>query len=74
MGGRAAPDSLEEGHRTQEWLATADQSEISPRSGGYWYHRRSRQPHPAARSAQFQRELMDKLEADTGFVLSAGTV
>ena len=74
MGGRAAPDSLEEGHRTQEWLATADESEISPRSGGYWYHRRSRQPHPAARSAQFQRELMDKLEAHTGFVLPAGTV
>src|ERR1700712_2963480 len=24
MGGRGAPDSLEEGHRTQEWLATAD--------------------------------------------------
>lgn len=74
MGGRGAPDSLEEGHRTQDWLATADETGISPRTGGYWYHRRSRQPHRAAHDAQFQRELLDKLAAHTGIAFPAGTV
>ncbi|MGO4385103.1 SDR family NAD(P)-dependent oxidoreductase [Specibacter sp. RAF43] len=73
MGGRAAPDSLEEGHRTQEWLATADETKISPRSGGYWYHRQRRQPHRAAHDPHFQRELLDKLAAHTGIAFPAGT-
>jgi NAD(P)-dependent dehydrogenase (short-subunit alcohol dehydrogenase family) len=66
MGGSAAPDSLEEGHQTQEWLATADESEISPRSGGYWYHRKPRQPHPAAHDPRFQQDLLRLLEEHTG--------
>lgn len=32
MGGPGASDDLDEGHRTQEWLATADEIAISPRS------------------------------------------
>lgn len=39
MGGPSASDDLTEGHRTQEWLATAPESEIRPRTGGYWHHR-----------------------------------
>ncbi|TDO51625.1 NAD(P)-dependent dehydrogenase (short-subunit alcohol dehydrogenase family) [Kribbella sp. VKM Ac-2527] len=66
MGGPAATDSLEEGHRTQAWLATADESEISPRSGAYWYHHTPRRPHPAAHAPGFQRDLMRKLEQHTG--------
>ena len=38
MGGPGASDDFDEGHRTQEWLATADETAINPRSGGYWYH------------------------------------
>jgi Dehydrogenases with different specificities (related to short-chain alcohol dehydrogenases) len=34
MGGLSAPDSLEEGHQTQEWLATADLADIAPPTGG----------------------------------------
>ncbi|WP_415853688.1 SDR family NAD(P)-dependent oxidoreductase [Sinomonas sp. G460-2] len=73
MGGPSASDSLEEGHRTQEWLATAEEAEFSPRTGGYWYHRKSRQPHPAAGNTEFHHELLDKLEAHTGIALAGTT-
>jgi NAD(P)-dependent dehydrogenase (short-subunit alcohol dehydrogenase family) len=66
MGGPGAPDSLEEGHRTQEWLATAPASAIEPRTGGYWFHRATRRPHPAAHDPAFQDALLRKLEEHTG--------
>lgn len=70
MGGASAPDSLEEGHRTQEWLATAEASAINPRSGGYWYHLRTRRPHPAVHDLTFQDDLLRKLERHTGITFS----
>ncbi len=69
MGGRSAPDSLEEGHRTQEWLATADPAEIQPVTGGYWYHRQPRAPHPAAADPELQRRLIERLADLTGLTL-----
>jgi len=72
MGGRGAPDSLEEGHTTQEWLATADASEIDPVTGGYWYHRQPRAPHPAAADPRFQARLVDRLAQATGVPLAPG--
>jgi NAD(P)-dependent dehydrogenase (short-subunit alcohol dehydrogenase family) len=66
MGGPGAPDSLEEGHRTQEWLATAPESEIEPRTGGYWFHQATRPPHPAAHDRAFQDALLRKLGEYTG--------
>jgi NAD(P)-dependent dehydrogenase (short-subunit alcohol dehydrogenase family) len=66
MGGRGAPDSLEEGHRTQEWLATADESGIVPATGGYWHHRKERHPHPATTDAEFQAALIERLTELTG--------
>ena len=54
MGGAGAPDSLAEGHVTQDWLATADQDEIVPRTGGYWYHRADAQPAPAPGTRTFR--------------------
>ncbi|MET7455780.1 SDR family NAD(P)-dependent oxidoreductase [Streptomyces sp. NPDC005574] len=69
MGGPGASDDLDEGHRTQEWLATADASGIDPRSGGYWYHRTARRPHPAALDPRFQEELLHALTARTGLTL-----
>jgi NAD(P)-dependent dehydrogenase (short-subunit alcohol dehydrogenase family) len=71
MGGRGAPDDLHEGYRTQLWLATAPDSEISPRSGGYWYHHRPRRPHPAALDITFQDELIAELESHTGVSLDS---
>lgn len=69
MGGRSAPDSLAEGHRTQEWLATADHTQIAPRSGGYWHHMTTRRAHPATYDEIFQGELLNTLEENTGVSL-----
>lgn len=69
MGGPSATDDLTEGHRTQEWLATAPESEIHPRTGGYWHHRTARTPHRAALDPCFQDEVIDALEARTSIAL-----
>lgn len=69
MGGSHAPDDLREGSRTQQWLATAPAEEISPRTGGYWFHRRIQEPHPAATDPTFQRDLIALLAAQTGVAL-----
>ena len=63
MGGHGAPDDLDEGHRTQEWLATSADAQTS---GAYWYHRKARQPHEAVTDAAFQDELLVALAEETG--------
>ncbi|WP_333774029.1 SDR family NAD(P)-dependent oxidoreductase [Streptomyces sp. IBSBF 3136] len=68
MGGPGAPDDLELGHRTQEWLAASDDPEALT-SGGYWYHRRRRQPHPAVHDEVFQDRLLHALAQETGTAL-----
>jgi NAD(P)-dependent dehydrogenase (short-subunit alcohol dehydrogenase family) len=65
MGGRSAPDSLELGHRTQEWLATSDEP-AALTSGGYWYHQRHQTPHPATQDPRFQDALLARLAEHTG--------
>ncbi|MEU9554268.1 SDR family NAD(P)-dependent oxidoreductase [Streptomyces fumanus] len=68
MGGPHAPDDLELGHRTQVWLATGDDPEALT-TGGYWYHRRLRQPHPAVHDTAFQDRLVERLVEETGAAL-----
>lgn len=70
MGGRSAPDSLELGHRTQEWLATSDDP-AALSSGGYWYHQRRQAPHPAVNDPAFQDALLAQLAGHTGVTLEA---
>ncbi|MFF7649931.1 SDR family NAD(P)-dependent oxidoreductase [Streptomyces sp. NPDC007983] len=65
MGGPGAPDDLELGHRTQQWLATSDNPEALT-TGGYWYHRRRQQPHAAAHDEAFQDRLLHTLAEETG--------
>jgi NAD(P)-dependent dehydrogenase (short-subunit alcohol dehydrogenase family) len=67
MGGPSATDDLEEGHRTQAWLAAGD--DAASETGGYWYHRQRQQPAPAVGDPDFQDELMDRLEELTGAAL-----
>lgn len=67
MGGAGAPDDLTEGHRTQVWLATHD--DVTPSTGGYWYHRGTQTPHPVARDEEFQARLIRFLEGHTGVPL-----
>ncbi|MEV0385485.1 SDR family NAD(P)-dependent oxidoreductase [Nonomuraea sp. NPDC050643] len=67
MGGAGAPDDLTAGHETQVWLAT--HPDVTPGTGGYWYHRQAQTPHPAARDEEFQARLIEVLESRTGVPL-----
>jgi NAD(P)-dependent dehydrogenase (short-subunit alcohol dehydrogenase family) len=64
MGGPGAPDDLAAGHRTQVWLAT--HPDVTPVTGGYWYHQQVQPTHPAARDEGFQSRLLEALAAHTG--------
>jgi NAD(P)-dependent dehydrogenase (short-subunit alcohol dehydrogenase family) len=68
MGGPTATGDLEEGYRTQTWLAVSNDTAAAV-SGGYWYHRQRHEPARTARDPAFQDELMDRLAALTGFTL-----
>jgi NAD(P)-dependent dehydrogenase (short-subunit alcohol dehydrogenase family) len=70
MGGRGAPDDLQLGYLTQAWLATSEDPEARS-SGGYWYHQRRIEPHPAVRDSGFQDELLDNLSRFTGTHLAS---
>ncbi|HEU5356907.1 MAG TPA: SDR family NAD(P)-dependent oxidoreductase [Actinocrinis sp.] len=69
MGGPGAPDDLELGHRTQEWLATSDDPDALV-TGGYWFHQRRQAPAAAAEDADFQDRLLAQLAQLTGVRLS----
>jgi len=68
MGGPNAPDDLELGHRTQEWLASSNDPQALT-TGGYWYHRERRQPHQAVNDHAFQDRLLRALAEETGTAL-----
>ncbi|SFW85526.1 SDR family NAD(P)-dependent oxidoreductase [Amycolatopsis australiensis] len=65
MGGPGAPDDLQLGAATQAWLATSDDPQATT-TGGYWFHRRHADRHPAAGDPDFQDRLLDALAAHTG--------
>jgi NAD(P)-dependent dehydrogenase (short-subunit alcohol dehydrogenase family) len=68
MGGPAATDDLEQGYRTQTWLAVSNDAAATV-SGGYWYHRQRQAPAPEAGDPAFQDQLIDRLATLTGVVL-----
>jgi NAD(P)-dependent dehydrogenase (short-subunit alcohol dehydrogenase family) len=68
MGGPNAPDDLELGHQTQEWLASSDEP-LAMTTGGYWYHRQRLRPHPAVNDEAFQDRLLRTLAEETGATL-----
>ena len=68
MGGPGAPDDLRLGHLTQEWLVTSDDPRAGT-TGGYWYHQRLQEPHPAAGDERFQEKLLGELADFTGVSL-----
>jgi NAD(P)-dependent dehydrogenase (short-subunit alcohol dehydrogenase family) len=69
MGGAGAPDDLEEGHRTQTWLAVSDEPAAKV-SGGYWHHRKQRKPAAEALDPRFQDDLIARLAELTSLKLS----
>lgn len=70
MGGRNAPDDLDEGARTQAWLAVSDDAEAR-RTGRYLHHQKTAAVHPAALRRETQDRLMDYLRGITGVTIEA---
>jgi len=68
MGGPGATGDLEQGYRTQTWLAVSNDAAATV-SGGYWYHRQREAPAPEAGDPAFQDLLMDRLATLTGVTL-----
>ncbi|MGY1845174.1 SDR family NAD(P)-dependent oxidoreductase [Modestobacter sp. SYSU DS0875] len=68
MGGAGAPDDLSQGPVTQAWLAAGDDAEART-SGGYWYHQRRREAHPAAADIAVQDGLLTACAELTGVPL-----
>jgi NAD(P)-dependent dehydrogenase (short-subunit alcohol dehydrogenase family) len=68
MGGRGAPDDLMQGPVTQAWLAVSD-DEDALTTGGYFYHRQLREPHPAMHDPSAQQGLLDACAKVAGMAL-----
>jgi NAD(P)-dependent dehydrogenase (short-subunit alcohol dehydrogenase family) len=68
MGGSGASDDLDQGHRTQVWLAVSNDPAASV-SGEYFYHMKKRAPLPATRDASIQDRLLDFCSRVTGVEL-----
>jgi len=70
MGGPSATDDLDQGHRTQAWLAISDDAEAKV-SGEYFYHMRRRTPKVATRDVSVQNRLLDECRKLSGVNLEA---
>jgi NAD(P)-dependent dehydrogenase (short-subunit alcohol dehydrogenase family) len=68
MGGAHAPDNLDEGHRTQVWLAVSCDTAAEV-TGQYFFHRKLREPNPAALDTTKQDELIAACERFSGVKL-----
>jgi len=68
MGGAGAPDNLDEGHRTQVWLAVSDDPAAMV-TGEYFYHMRLRAPKPATRNVELQEALIAECKRLSGVEL-----
>jgi NAD(P)-dependent dehydrogenase (short-subunit alcohol dehydrogenase family) len=68
MGGAGATDDLDEGHRTQVWLAASDDPAAMV-TGKYFYHRKLRVPNPSSRDTDRQEELLAACKRFSGVEL-----
>jgi len=57
MGGPRAPDDLDQGHRTQVWLAVSDDPAAKV-TGKLFFHMKPRKPNPAAHDEAKQEKLL----------------
>ncbi len=72
MGGPAAPDDLEDGYRTQVWLAASD-DRAALVSGKYFHHLRPKEPDPATQDVAHQEKLLEICGRLSGVALDAGS-
>ena len=68
MGGAGASDDLDQGHRTQVWLAVSDDPAAKVTSE-YFYHMSRRAPNPATRDIERQEKLIEACERFSGVKL-----
>jgi NAD(P)-dependent dehydrogenase (short-subunit alcohol dehydrogenase family) len=68
MGGANAPDDLDQGHRTQVWLAVSDEPEARV-TGKYFRYMRPRAPDPQTASVELQDRLIAECERLSGVAL-----
>jgi len=68
MGGAGASDDLDQGHRTQVWLAVSSDKAACV-SGEYFYHMQKRAPNPEARDKALQDGLIDACRKLSGVAL-----
>jgi NAD(P)-dependent dehydrogenase (short-subunit alcohol dehydrogenase family) len=72
MGGRAAPDNLEQGFETQAWLAVSN-DDTAKVSGRNFVHKHEADVHPEADNIALQEGFLSVCEQITGVRLSHGT-
>lgn len=65
MGGPSASDNLDEGHRTQVWLAVSDDPKAKV-TGEYFFHRERRKPLAATRDVEKQEKLLEACKQFSG--------
>lgn len=68
MGGPNAPDDIDQGHRTQVWLAASDDPAATV-TGEYFFHMKQRTPNPAARDESLQEKLLQACQQLSGIHL-----
>jgi NAD(P)-dependent dehydrogenase (short-subunit alcohol dehydrogenase family) len=65
MGGRSAPDDLQQGCETQTWLAVSNESSAKV-SGRYFHHLRERPFNPQASDVMLQERFLSRCSDITG--------
>lgn len=68
MGGRGAPDDMDQAHRTQVWLAAGDDPKADV-TGEYFYHLERREPNPQAHDAALQDRFIEICTEISGVTL-----
>jgi NAD(P)-dependent dehydrogenase (short-subunit alcohol dehydrogenase family) len=68
MGGSGASDDLDQGHRTQVWLAVSDDAGARV-TGAYFYHLKQRAPNPEAQDEAEQEDLLEACQRLSGIAL-----
>jgi len=69
MGGAGAPDDPDLGSATQAWLAVGE--DAATITGGYFFHQRPHETHPAVHDAAFGARLVDLCAEISGETLAA---
>ncbi len=72
MGGPSAPDDLEEGYRTQVWLAVGDDPAARV-SGKYFHHLHPKEPDPTTHDVGRQEKLLELCRRFCGVAFDAGS-